>query len=111
MGQPAELLLSPGSVKSAQLAEAAVTAAKMAGGAFSLVSIDGQNEAVAPNYNLSGFTSASKVFGCMVFATKASIATCVVRPASDYTAITDNIQVSAGAVDNTNNQCIFFVAA
>jgi len=45
-----------------------------------------------------------------VFATSASIATCTVRAASDFsvTAV-DEITVLANAANNTNNQYIFFI--
>ena len=95
--QPASNLILPGTV----------TPDLLTPGFNAALSVDGQNEAVAPVYNVAGVLPTSILHYVEVYTTKAAIATVDIRQGSDYTSGNGTFTVTGGAVDNTNNQCVF----
>lgn len=70
----------------------------------------GQDETGDTTIPVTGVAVGDRVLGCLVFATAASIATCAVRAASDFSVTgTNEVTVGANAANNTNNQYVFFI--
>jgi hypothetical protein len=77
---------------------------------FAIYLADGQDETGDATITVTGVVTGDVVVGCLVLATKASIATLTSRAAADFSVTgTNEITVGAHAANTTNNQYVFFV--
>lgn len=68
--------------------------------------VDGQDETGDTTIPVTSMLGGDQVIGVLVFTTKAAIATCIVRPASDFLCGDGVLNVIANPVNNANNQYI-----
>lgn len=80
------------------------------GDIFKVFTATGQDETGDTTIPVTGVALGDRVLGCLVFTTALSIASCAARAASDFSVTgTDEVTVGATAVNNTNNQYVFFI--
>src|ERR1700694_472329 len=97
-----------GAIPTADLAPAAVTKGKLAGGFSHVDIVAGVDETGTPSIAVTGIAVGDELVAVIVLASAASIATATKRANADFTIAADALTVAAHAANNAANQYLIF---